>query len=207
MDSCGPRPTVCPPFTHSFKMYTTRLFFQELKAADKTRWKACFQFMMKEFGMSLQCNRFDVGNSNEAAIADVIKRMGRRATVHTNAKRIDIEVEDAIKFSIKYSSTGNIRLHNSLGSNRDLEMTDTLLVTPTEWWFLDTALMAEHGVAVADYLKNCDDCLELRRKVLTHLRKAKYPLMFEFVLDLPTTCKNRPTYEVFYEYVCAQVPE
>jgi hypothetical protein len=207
MDSCGPRPTVCAPFTHSFKMYTTRLFFHDLQHADKTLYKTRFQFMMKHFGMSLQCNRFDVGNAHERLIADVVTGMGKRAVVHTNAKRIDIEVEDAIKFSIKYSSTGNIRLHNSLGSNRDLEMTDTLLVTPTEWWFLDTALMAEHGVAVADYLKNCDDCLELRRKVLTHLRKAKYPLVFPFDLEFSDECENRPTYEVFYEYVCAQVPE
>lgn len=186
--------------------YTTTTLFEELRTADKRTFKARVQFMLREFGMTLQCNRFDIGNTIERLVADVITSMKRDVTVHTNAKRIDIEVETSVSFSIKYSTAGEVRLHNSLGSNRDMSMTNTLLVSPTEWWFLDNALIEAHGIRVADYLTNRDDALVLRRSILTALKKKGYPLRFDFNLEIEDRCDHRPTYEIFYAYVCSQVP-
>jgi hypothetical protein len=181
--------------------------FAALLLADKTMYLKRVQYMMQEFGTSLQCNRFDIGNTHERLIADVITQVGCNVSLLTNAKRVDICVND-IEFSIKYSGSSNIRLHNSLGTNRDVTVTNTLLVTPTEWWFLDMAKIAECGVNINDYLVNKSDCLELKRSILAALHRASYPYTFELDLEVSSdVCKHRPTYEIFYAHVCAKVPE
>jgi hypothetical protein len=196
------------PKTQTPPSYTIANLFHELRVADKGLFKKRVQFMMKKYGTSLPCNRFDIGNSIEAAVKDIIVSAGRKVELKTNAKRIDIEVEGLLSISIKYSSGSEIRLHNSLGTNVDMSMTTTLLVTPTEWWILDTAEIARYSIRLDDYLVNHGDSLGLKRSLLTTLKRAAYPYVFAFDLELDqSACEHLPTYQIFYDYVCTVVPE
>ena len=75
--------------------------------------KCPIKYLLKQFGTSEPCNRFDVGNSIEFIIGNYIKCCGFKVLELPNAKRFDIEILNYKKLSIKYSSTSDITLHNS----------------------------------------------------------------------------------------------
>lgn len=183
---------------------TIHQFVKRLEAVDKSLYKRHMQFFMNEFGTSLPCNRFAQGNLNEDLIAkDVISRCDLEYEVLTNEKRVDLSVKDFGKFSIKYSSKGAIKLHNSNGStNKDMGMTSTLLVTPTEWWYLDTDEIQKVGTDLKLYLKNSGDGLTLQRSILGDLKKKEYPHWFLFDLEIKKSeCKNRKIGDIVYDYI------
>lgn len=183
---------------------TIHQFVKRLEAVDKSLYKRHMQFFMKEFGTSLPCNRFAQGNLNEDLIAkDVISGCGLEYEILTNEKRVDLSLKDFGKFSIKYSSSGSVKLHNSNGmANKDMRMTNTLLVTPTEWWYLDTEEIQKVGVDLQLFLKNSGDGLTLQRSILNGLKKKEYPHWFPFDLEIKKSeCKNRKIGDIVYDYI------
>lgn len=178
-------------------------FMQILKAADKTKYSTLMRHLMLEFGTALHCNRFAIGNCNEYAIADLVRSTGLEVTEMQDASRVDQEVKGLGKYSIKYSGSGDIKLHNSNNiSNTDMSMHNTLLVTPDEWWYLTPNDMATVGVNYKDYLKNTGDGLALKRSILTALKTGNYLHFFPFDIAVDKKqCKNRETSKVFYDAI------
>jgi len=178
-------------------------FMQILKAADKTNYSTIMRFLMLEFGTALHCNRFAIGNCNEYAIADVVRSTGLEVIEMQDASRVDQEVRGLGKYSIKYSGSGDIKLHNSNNiSNTDMSMHNTLLVTPDEWWYLTPNDMATVGVNYTDYLNNTGDGLALKRSILTALKRSNYLHFFPFDIAVDKKqCKNRETSKVFYDAI------
>jgi len=182
-------------------------FMQTLKAADKTKYSTLMKHLMLEYGTALHCNRFAIGNCNEYAIADLVRSTGLEVTEMQDASRVDQEVKGLGKYSIKYSGSGDIKLHNSNNiSNTDMSMHNTLLVTPDEWWYLTPDDMAAVGINYKDYLKNTGDGLALKRTILSALKAVKYLHFFAFdIIVDKKQCKNKETSKVFYDAIKAQL--
>lgn len=183
------------------------VFINTLKAADKTKYSTIMNHVMTEYGTSLHCNRFAIGNCNEYAIADLIRATGLEVTEMQDAHRVDQEVKGLGAYSIKYSGSGDIKLHNSNNcSNTDMCMHTTLLVTPKEWWYLISDDMTSVGVNVKEYLTNKGDGLSLKRSILTTLKAAKYPHWFTFDSEVDKKlCKHKETSRVFYDAIKAHL--
>lgn len=182
---------------------TVSEFFERLKNQNKDEFQTLMKQILEEQGTALHCNRFAVGNCHEYAISELIQSMGLETEVESNAKRIDISVKNFRKFSIKYSSGGNIKLHNSNNtSNTDYSMVDTLLVTPTEWWFLVPNEIAKQDIDLKEFLKSTGDGLQLMSRILTVLHTKKYP--YHFACDIRVDkkkCKNLEINRIVYESI------
>ena len=157
--------------------------------------------LLHEFGTKEPCNRFDVGNCIEFITGEILTECGLSVKELPNAKRVDIYIEDYGPLSVKYSSCGDITLHNSNScTNKDEEMTDLILLTPEKLYLITNDSLKHYNVDVKEYIKNAGDSLKLKRKILKQLEKVKYPLMMDFKLNIDKTkCKNRLTSKVFYE--------
>jgi hypothetical protein len=178
-------------------------FWDKIEKQNKDKLKLIVNHLLEEYGTSLHCNRFAFGNCLEYAIRELINDTGLKATNNQNEKRTDIYIERFRNISIKYSSTGAIKLHNSNNcSNSDMSMVDTILVTPTEWWFLVPEEIEKIGISLSDYLKNTGDGLQLLRKILTTLKKNNYSYRFECVIGADkTNCKHKEIALIVYEIV------
>lgn len=177
---------------------------KRFKYANKDAFKRVYQNLMLEYGTRLHCNRFPIGNCIGYAIVDLTKEIGFQVVEHQSATRIDMKIEGFGKFSIKYSSGGNnIKLHNSNNqSNTDISMRNTLLVTPTTWWFLQPLEIENMGISLNDYLKNTGDGLELKSSILTALKKTHYPFMFDFDIRIDKSkCKNKEISRIIYDSI------
>ena len=182
-------------------------FVNKLKNQDKTEYRTLMVHLLEEYGTALHCNRFAIGNCHEYAIEDLVRATGLTVDNLSNAKRYDLNIKEFGRLSIKYSSTGDIKLHNSNNvSNKDMSMVDTLLVTPTHWWILTTSEMVKVGVDVKEFLKNTDDGLQLKRTILTELTKKKYPHLFAHSIEVDKkACKHKETSRVFYDAIKEQL--
>lgn len=182
-------------------------FMMRLKTADKTFYQKLMRHLFLEYGTTLHCNRFPIGNCNEYAIADVVRKTGLTVEEHSNAKRIDLDVKEFRPFSIKYTSGGDAILHNSQRkTNTDLTMHDTLIVTPSQWWFLAPSVIKEYNIDLTKYIKNNGDSLVLKLSVLKDLQKMKYPYFFEFDISIDKKqCKHKEISRVLYEKLCAEL--
>ena len=161
------------------------------------------EYLMHEFGTSKQCNRFDIGNCIELIINDFLKSIGFDVEHLPNAKRIDLCLNKKYKISIKYSSGGEITLHNSNSSaNRDETMHDLLLLTPDYLYLITNSELLKNNIDIKEYIHNAKDSLKLKAKLLTKLKEINYPYFIECKLNIDKKkCKNRSCYEVFYETV------
>ena len=182
---------------------TPAIFIKTLQQADKSKYSTLMKHLMTEYGTGLHCNRFAIGNSNEYAIADVVRETGLKVTEMQDATRVDQEVVGLGKYSIKYSGSGDIKLHNSNNvTNTDTTMHNTLLVTPDEWWYLTPEEMALVGVDYKIYLNNTGDGLSLRRTILSALKTSGYKHFFHFDIAVDKKqCKNKETSRVFYDAI------
>lgn len=180
---------------------------EKLKNQDKTEYKKLMLHILEDYGCALHCNRFAIGNCHEYAIEDIVRATGLTVQNLQDAVRVDLNIKEFGRISIKYSSTGDIKLHNSNNvANKDMSMVDTLLVTPTDWWILTTAEMAKVGLDVKEYLKNSGDGLQLKRTILTELTKKKYPHRFAHSIEIDKKkCKNKETSRVFYDFIKSQL--
>lgn len=167
------------------------------------------EYTLKEFGTSVPCNRFDVGNVIEFMWADLIKETGLNISELPNAKRYDLSIENYKKLSIKYSSSGDITLHNSNSSiNKDLEMKDTILLTPEKIYLITKEQLLLNEISISDYVENAGDSLKLKRKILTQLNKVNYPFIKTININHnKKECKNRLCAKVFYECLLKEFKE
>ena len=194
-----------PPF--SSRMLSVTELTDKLKKQDKTEYKKLMIHILEEYGCSLHCNRFAVGNCHEYAIEDIVRATGLTVQNLQDAARVDLHIKEFGHISIKYSSTGDIKLHNSNNvANKDMSIVDTLLVTPTHWWILTKDEMMKVGVDVQNYLKNSGDGLQLKRTILAQLDKNKYPHVFAHSIAIDKKkCKNKETSRVFYDFIKSQL--
>lgn len=175
-------------------------FWQGITMFDLNLIKSPIEYLLEQFGTKEPCNRFDVGNSIEFIIGDYIKSCGFKVLELTNAKRFDIDVYNYKKLSIKYSSTGDITLHNSNSSiNKDIDMKDTILLTSNKLYLLTNTELCKNNININDYTKNTGDSLKLKRKILKELEKQNYPFIYDInIKHNKKEGKNRLCSKIFY---------
>lgn len=159
------------------------------------------EYLLNEFGTKEPCNRFDIGNTIEYLLCDYIRDIGFEVQELPNAKRIDFSINNSYNLSIKYSSIGNITLHNSNSCiNRDMHMTDFLLLTNKKIYLITNSLLIYNNVSINDYLINSGDSLKLDRKLLNVLERLQYKYILDFPINVDKSkCKNRLCSKVFYK--------
>ncbi len=203
-------------FTHIRNIMTSQTITTNIKICftDKNFWdlfisqnphkmKNLIEYILEEFGTFKQCNRFDIGNSIEFIINDYMQNMGLEITELPNASRIDVDICNYKKLSIKYSSSGDIKLHNSNScENKDINMKDTILLTPENLYLITNEELMKNNIDIKSFIKNTKDGLALKRAVLTQLKKIEYPFIYNInIKHDKKNCKNRLTSKIFYEYV------
>ena len=184
--------------------YVTKYhLWEKIKTKNKDEWLKKINFILTQFGTSLHCNRFDVGNMIEFSIADFLRELDFEVEELPNASRIDMIIHGYGSLSIKYSSGKEVILHNSQRKiNNDYDMKDTLLITPNDWWFLNTDSIYESGVMLEEYLKNNGDSLSLNLKILKELRSKKYPFYLDCKLsNKKEECMHKQCSKLVYEIV------
>jgi hypothetical protein len=175
-------------------------FISDLNS-PKNHLKRQIEYLLVEFGTKKPCNRFDVGNSIEFIIVDYINKFcGFKCSELPNAKRVDIDIYNYKQLSIKYSSTGDITLHNSNSSiNKDIDMKDTVLLTPNKIYLITNAELCKNNINIDDYIKNTGDSLKLKRAILKELEKKNYPYIYDININHnKSECKNRLCSKIFY---------
>lgn len=176
-------------------------FFQLFGSLDFKEFEDTCKFVLEEYGTTKACNRFDVGNCIEFAFADLLEINNTFIVTRLpNAKRWDLGIEGYGKYSIKYTSTGDIKLHNSLGENKDMVMKDTFVITPSSIILLSTDALEQLNITLEHYLVNKGDGLTLKRKLLKDLKNLNYPYMHNIdIFYDKNKCKHKQCAEVVYQ--------
>jgi hypothetical protein len=132
------------------------------------------KYILSTYGTSLRCNRFAIGTCIENHIGSVLNNNNIETKVNSNENRFDLDIKHYGKVSLKYSSSGNIRLHNSMGCNKDIKVNKTLIITPNIIILLDPVLIGSYGLNINDFLTNTSDSLQLKRSIFKALEKVNY---------------------------------
>jgi hypothetical protein len=182
------------------EIITDELLWKNIKQVKIEEYIDKIKYLLLEFGTKELCNRFDVGNVIEFIIAELINSTGYNVEELPNAKRIDLCINGNYNLSIKYSSVGDITLHNSNRCiNKDLHLTDLLLLTTSQLYLITNKELQKNNIDVNQYIKNTGDGLKLQRKILKVLENKKYPFIIEFNITIDKkVCKNRLCSKVFY---------
>ena len=160
------------------------------------------EYLLNEFGTKEPCNRFDVGNSIEYILGNLIISIGYKVENIPNAKRVDLCINDKYKISVKYSSCGNIKLHNSNNQiNKDMNMTDLLLLLTLDNLYLIIVVeLKKYNINIKKYKYNSGDGLILKRSFLKQLKEKNYPYIIDAKLIIDKSkCKNRLCSKLFYK--------
>ena len=193
----------------SFTRLTVDQFFCVLQHADKRAWNAVMDRAFSLFGTSLPCNRFPVGELNEIALRDLMRRNGIDVVWESGTARKDLllrNVDGLTDLSVKFvSDTKSVILHNAQRKiNTDLSLTPTLLITPREWWLLSDAWLSAHAVHVKDYLKNNGDSLAMDLRFLGGLRERGYPYTFAHAFQYDRkVCQHKSVAQFVYNMMMA----
>lgn len=158
-------------------------------------------YILDNYGTKEPCNRFDIGNCIEYEICNYFKSIGFTTKELPNAKRADCLITGFGLLSFKYSSSGDITLHNSNSCiNKDEKMIDTILLTTEKLYLINESLLKKIKINVDEYIQNKGDSLKLKRKLLTQLKKQNYKYQIDFKLNIDKSkCKNNLCSKVFYE--------
>ncbi len=158
------------------------------------------KYILTEYGTKLSSNRFSVGISIEILLAKDMRERGFEIEELSNNKRIDLCINKMYNISVKYSKTGDIKIHNSLGINKDMNFPNLLLLTSTDLYLITCNTLKTHNINIKNYLKNTGDGLKLKRKLLLELKSKGYK--YRLSLDLLISdCKNKSCVEVFVNKV------
>ena len=174
---------------------------------DKTSWSEAVEFVLNTFGTALSCNRFAVGEVVEYATTEFLRSIGVDAVCLASEARIDVRVNNVAGvsgISSKLVTTGtHVVLSNSQRKTAtDLTLHPTILFLEKEWWFLDPATIASHGVDYKPYIKNTGDSVQLSFKLLTELRTKGYPYRMDHKLNYDReACERKATSEVLFQMV------
>lgn len=148
--------------------------WNNLNKTNMSLFQSRCKYLLKEFGTINRCNRFDVGICIEFFVSDWIRLSNLQVENEPNALRTDLNILGYGKISIKYSSSGDIKIHNSLGKNKDMSMCTTLILKPKKMYLISYNLLKEVGIDLNSYLKNVGDGLLLKNTLFTKLNKIKY---------------------------------
>lgn len=185
----------------------------KIKISDKQLWRKLnktnillFQrrckYLIKEFGTTNRCNRFDIGNCIEFFLADWIKLSGLKVENKPNDLRTDLNILKYGKISVKYSSSGDIKIHNSLGKNKDMSIHRTLILRPKRMYLISCDLMKEVGIDLNFYLQNTGDGLKLKNTLFSKLDKSKYYYKRNIDISInKSECKHRMCAELVYDAI------
>ena len=177
-------------------------FWAIIRQSDMTNYRIRANFLLQKFGTSLACNRFDVGNCFEYNVRQLLTENGLKVEELPNAKRVDLRIENYDSLSVKYTSSGNIKLHNSLGQNHDMSLTKTLIITPQYMYLISQELLSSIGIDFKDYIVNKGDGLELQRGLLIQLHKKKYEFICPAKISHDKkTCANIQCSRIIWEHV------
>ena len=184
---------------HTLKDYDFWEIFKNPHSLQEISQKV--SYLLQEFGTILPCNRFDVGNCIEFIINDAMKGNGFEISELPNANRVDVDIQNYKQLSIKFSSSGDITLHNSNSSiNTDLTMKDTILLTKTKLYLITNEELKNRNIDIENFIKNSGDSLKLKRSILNELKKSKYPYVCDIdIIYDKKKCKNRLCSKVVYE--------
>jgi hypothetical protein len=185
------------------------IFWEQIINSKLNNVKKMIEHLLSEFGTSQPCNRFDVGNTIEFILNDHIEDSGFKVNELPNAKRFDVDVKNYKKLSIKYSSGGEITLHNSNSCvNTDLEMKDTILLTPERLYLITNEELLKHKIDIKEYLKNAGDSLKLKRSILKTLKIKNYPYIYDInIAHDKQACKHRLCSKLFYKEFLSEFSE
>ena len=139
---------------------------------------ARIDYLIHEFGSSKHENRPLFGNYVERVLVNMWNESTKSdwQFIHVpHCARIDVYIrnkktKESVPVSIKYSSSGNIRLHNSMQNNKDMFVHNTIVITKD---FICT-LIPEYIPDITNYLVNKSAHLELKRSLFTKLKNTKY---------------------------------
>ena len=182
-------------------------FWTLFKDFDKIKFIKRCEYLFKTFGTTLRCNRFDIGNTIEFCISDLLSENGLKNETKPNDSRIDISIFNYNDISIKFSKKGNIKLHNSLGINRDMIMRESIIITPNNIFLVSDELLRKYNLDLKKYLQSTGDGLCLRSKLLTELKKIKYKYMCDISINMfINKCEHKMCSELIYEKVKDIIP-
>jgi len=179
-------------------MMTDTEFWLKLSAVNKKAAESQIKYLLSQYGTRLPCNRFDVGNAIEFILKDLLHEFNVCST--PNEKRTDLSFDQYKKLSVKYSSTGNITMHNSNScENKDCKFTDLLLLTPTDLYLITAQSLTDYNININDYLVNKKDSLKLQRSLLKQLNLKQYTFKIPFDIQVDKKkCLNKNCAETFY---------
>jgi len=172
-------------FPHEKKQFNKdMIFWNKIKLINFKNFENDIKVLLLEYGTTLCCNRFNIGNIIEFKLADEINNYYKVKDL-SNEKRYDINIIKYEKISVKYSKIGNIKLINSLGLNKDVKLCKTLILTPNRMYLISIELLQCYGINSTKYIKNTKDGAILKRSLLTLLDKINY----HFKLNLNISIK------------------
>ena len=180
-------------FQKKKKVVIIKNLWNKINTSDFSKYQGYIKYLLKNYGTKEPCNRFDIGNCIEFSICDFLKDLGFSVKEMPNSKKVDLCLNNIFELSIKYSSGGDIKIHNSNGSiNKDYTFSNLLLLTPKKLYLLTNENINEKKIDLQIFLKNTGDGLQLKRSILKHLEEKK----FEYVKNIDLTinkqeCKNK----------------
>lgn len=180
-------------------------FWDIICRSDMAKYKTRANFLLQKFGTSLACNRFDVGNCFEYNVRQLLTENGLQVEELPNAKRVDLDIINYDSISVKYTSSGNIKLHNSLGQNTDMSLTKTLIITPEYMYLISEELLTAIGIDYKEFLVNKGDGLELHRGLLKQLNKKSYKFICSaLIVHDKSACSNIQCSRIIWEHVLSE---
>jgi len=187
------------------KITSKELWDCVFKNSDISIFEKRVKYLLSEFGTKKRCNRFDVGNTIEFLLTDFIKLFGLEVKNSPDDVRTDLEIVNyPEKISCKYSSSGDIKIHNSLGQNKDMYMHPTIIIKPDYIYFITYELLKDINLDLSIFLKNTIDGLSLKQSILKKLHKLNYYYIKKINIT-PQLCKHRSCSELIYKYIVDNV--
>ena len=181
--------------------------FQDLTTCVFPIMRKRISYVLREFGTTRHENRCLIGNYIERAIVRFWSQSEHVKVTHIPAAaRVDFsvihrETGNQEFVSLKYSSAGNIKLHNSMQVNNDNTVHPTIVITPTFMCLLIPDMIPE----LSKYIGNKTSHLELKRSIFANLRKRGYPYIYDFPEKLHLiekgSSKNRSMGDLLEEHV------
>lgn len=169
-------------------------FVRHITSMNKNKFTKQCKFILSHFGTSLRCNRFTIGNCIEYAVNDLLCENGYKTISLSNHNKYDIYIHRYGPVSIKYSSSGAIRLQNNIGylqnySNTDNHIVKTMIITPLKTYIISNTLL-EPYLNINEYLQYRPDSIILRRSILKNLEKLDYPFIVPIDISVDEVHNN-----------------
>ena len=134
------------------------------------------------------------------AFSEFVTSMGNRVECASHAKRIDAKIDDVGEISLKYSSGGNVTLHNvRSGINADFHVHPTIVLRPNGMYFLLEEELKKCTIELKDYLVDAKSSLELKQSIFKAIETHAPVLFIPLVIrSFKKECLRKNCFEVIY---------